>query len=101
MHSPAVPLGEISYAVYMLCASWQMLAINVMSRLIGAEDKKLPLLLWLGIILGLIVAAAVVHRLIERPARRILRGWGEERRSSVDQPSKQSETVLQHSDSIV
>ncbi|AYG94915.1 acyltransferase [Brevundimonas naejangsanensis] len=99
--SAAVYLGEISYAVYMLCAPWQMLAVNVMSRLIGAEDKKLPLLLWLGIILGLIVAAVLVHRLIERPARRVLRGWADERRSSVDQPSKQSETVLQHSDSIV
>lgn len=99
--SAAVYLGEISYAVYMLCAPWQMLAVNLASRLVGAEDKRLPLLLWLGIILGLIVAAAVVHRLIERPARRILRGWVEERRSSVDQPPKQSETVLQHSDSIV
>lgn len=99
--SAAVYLGEISYAVYMLCAPWQILAVNVVSRLIGAEDKRLPLLLWLGIILGLIVAAAVVHRLIERPARRVLRGWAAKRRSSVDQPTKQSETVLQHSDSIV
>lgn len=98
---PAVYLGEISYAVYMLCAPWQILAVNVTSRLIGAEDKTLPLVLWLLIILGLIACAAVVHALIERPARRILRGWAARRRSSVDEGMKQSETVLQPSDTIV
>jgi peptidoglycan/LPS O-acetylase OafA/YrhL len=49
----------------------------------------------------LIVAAAIVHQLIERPARTFLRGWATKRRSSVDQSGKQSETVLQHSDPIV
>jgi len=99
--APAVYLGEISYAVYMLCAPWQILAVNVAARLTGAEDKQLPLVLWLAVIAGLIVAAAIVHQLIERPARRFLRGWAAKRRSSVDQPGKQSETVLQHSDPIV
>ncbi len=99
--APAVYLGEISYAVYMLCAPWQILAVNVVARLIGAEDKQLPLVLWLAIIAGLIVAAAIVHRLIERPARSFLRGWAKRRRSSVDRRGKQSETVLQHSDPIV
>ncbi len=99
--APAVYLGEISYAVYMLCAPWQILAVNVAARLIGAEDKQLPLVLWLAIIAGLIVAAAIVHRLIERPARSFLRGWAKRRRSSVDRRGKQSETVLQHSDPIV
>lgn len=99
--APAVYLGEISYAVYMLCAPWQILAVNVVARLTGAEDKQLPLVLWLAIIAGLIVAAAIVHRLIERPARSFLRGWAKRRRSSVDRRGKQSETVLQHSDPIV
>lgn len=99
--APAVYLGEISYAVYMLCAPWQILAVNVVARLTGAEDKQLPLVLWLAIIAGLIVAAAIVHRLIERPARSFLRGWAKRRRSSVDRQGKQSETVLQHSDPIV
>jgi peptidoglycan/LPS O-acetylase OafA/YrhL/uncharacterized membrane protein len=99
--APAVYLGEISYAIYMLCAPWQILAVNVAARLTGAEDKKLPLLLWLAILAGLIVAAAIVHRLVERPARTALRRWGDKRRSPVDGGRKQSETVLQPSDTIV
>ena len=98
---PAVYLGEISYSVYMVCAPWQILAVNLAARATGAEDKRLHVLVWLGIILGLIVAAAATYRLIERPARKALRGMAERRRPPVDQTTKQSETVLQPSDTIV
>lgn len=98
---PAVYLGEISYAVYMVCAPWQILAVNLAARATGAEDKRLQLLIWLGIILGLIAAAAATYHLIERPARKALRGMAERQRPPVDHQRKQSETVLQPSDTIV
>ena len=98
---PAVYLGEISYSVYMVCAPWQILAVNLAARATGAEDKRLHLLVWLGVILGLIVAAAATYHLIERPARKALRGMADRRRTSVDHTTKQSETVLQPSDTIV
>lgn len=97
---PAVYLGEISYSVYMVCAPWQILAVNLAARATGAEDKRLHLLVWLGIILGLIAAAAATYRLIERPARKALRGMAERRRAPVDHEAKQSETVLQPSDTM-
>jgi len=98
---PAVYLGEISYSVYMVCAPWQILAVNLAARATGADDKRLHVLVWFGVILGLIVAAAATYHLIERPARKALRGMAERRRPPVDQATKQSETVLQPSDTIV
>ncbi|MFE9082386.1 acyltransferase family protein [Brevundimonas sp. NPDC003935] len=98
---PAVYLGEISYSVYMVCAPWQILAVNLAARATGADDKRLHVLVWLGVILGLIVAAAATYHLIERPARKALRGMADRRRPPVDQATKQSETVLQPSDTIV
>src|SRR5690606_13456907 len=98
---PAVYLGEISYSVYMVCAPWQILAVNLAARATGAEDKRLHVLVWLGIILGLIVAAAATYHLVERPARQALRAMAERRRPPVDHKAKQSETVLQPSDTIV
>ena len=98
---PAVYLGEISYSVYMVCAPWQILAVNLAARATGADDKRLHVLVWLGIILGLIAAAAATYHLIERPARKALRGIGARRRGPVDHTEKQSETVLQPSDTIV
>lgn len=98
---PAVYLGEISYSVYMVCAPWQILAVNLAARATGAEDKRLHVLVWLGIILGLIAAAAATYHLIERPARKALRGMADRRRTPVDHTAKQSETVLQPSDTIV
>jgi peptidoglycan/LPS O-acetylase OafA/YrhL len=98
---PAVYLGEISYSVYMVCAPWQILAVNLAARATGADDKRLHVLVWLGIILGLIAAAAATYHLIERPARQALRGMADRRRAPVDHMAKQSETVLQPSDTIV
>lgn len=98
---PAVYLGEISYSVYMVCAPWQILAVNLAARATGADDKRLHVLVWLGIILGLIAAAAAIYHLIERPARQALRGMADRRRAPVDHTAKQSETVLQPSDTIV
>lgn len=98
---PAVYLGEISYSVYMVCAPWQILAVNVAARATGADDKRLQLFVWLGVVLGLIVAAAATYHLVERPARKAMRDWAERRRASADGARKHPETVLQPSDTIV
>lgn len=70
---PAVYLGEISYSVYMVLVPWQLLAVNLAARLTNAPDKQLQLFVWLAILAGLPVVAAVSYHLVEFPARRALR----------------------------
>ena len=50
-----------------------MVSTNLVARLTGDADKQFNLLIWLGIIFGLIVVSALAHHLIERPARQFLR----------------------------
>ncbi|AQR60356.1 acyltransferase [Brevundimonas sp. LM2] len=76
---PAVYLGEISYAVYMVLVPWQLLAVNLAARLTGAEDKKLQLFVWLAVVLALPLVAAAAYHLVEHPARRALRGLADRR----------------------
>lgn len=77
-----VYLGEISYSIYMIAAPWQILAVNLAARLVGAEDKQLPLWMWLIVLAGLPVAAAISYHLVEHPARRWMRGLAERRRAA-------------------
>ncbi|MBB5747349.1 peptidoglycan/LPS O-acetylase OafA/YrhL [Brevundimonas variabilis] len=75
---PAVYLGEISYSVYMVVVPWKLLAVNVAARLTDAgPDKSLPVLVWLAVMAGLPVVAALSYHLVEYPARRALRRMGE------------------------
>lgn len=80
---PAVWLGEISYAVYMVCVPWKLLAINLAAKATGAEDKLLHPVVWLAVVLGVVPVAALAHHLIERPARNALRRIGRR-----DRPAK-------------
>jgi peptidoglycan/LPS O-acetylase OafA/YrhL len=91
---PAVYLGEISYALYMVCAPWQMLSVNLAARFSGAETKALPLVWWLMVMVGLVVVAAIAHHIVERPARNWLRKFALSRHESTVQPPQQSETVF-------
>lgn len=88
-------LGEISYAVYMVCVPWKLLAINLAARATGAEDKLLHPVVWLAVVLGVIPAAAVAHHLVERPARNLLRRLAD-RRTAGDAlaPATKSRTRL-------
>ena len=97
---PAVYLGEISYAIYMVCAPWQMLAVNLAARFSGADTKALPLAWWLMIMVGLVITSAFAHHLVERPARNFLRKFNVVRPDPVGKITKQSETVLQNPDSL-
>ena len=69
-----VYLGEISYSIYMVCAPVLLLGVNVAARLTGADDKKLHIIVWLAVLALIPVAAALTYHLVERPARKALRG---------------------------
>lgn len=105
LSSPAgVYLGEISYSVYMVCAPVLLLGVNVAARLTGAEDKRLHVIVWLAVLAAIPVAAALTYHLVERPARKALRGIADRRaaRSSLATTQANSpERVLQPSETIV
>jgi peptidoglycan/LPS O-acetylase OafA/YrhL len=65
----AVYLGEISYSVYMLVVPFKIVFVNGAARALGLADEKLPPLVWIAGIVGLVAAAAVSYHLIEKPAR--------------------------------
>ncbi|NJC40673.1 peptidoglycan/LPS O-acetylase OafA/YrhL [Brevundimonas alba] len=99
-----VYLGEISYSVYMVCAPVLLLGVNVAARLTGADDKRLHVIVWLGVIALIPVAAAATYHLVERPARKALRGLaarnGQARGDGGGQANS-PERVLQPSETIV
>jgi peptidoglycan/LPS O-acetylase OafA/YrhL len=69
-------LGEISYAVYMTCFPWQLVFSHAVQKLLHIEGP-LPPALWLVMAAGVVPVAALAHHLIERPARTLLRRWGD------------------------
>lgn len=70
-----VYLGEVSFAVYMVCIPWELVFDKGIHRLLGGEGP-LPLPLWLAQFFGVIPAAMVIHHLVERPAREAMRRHG-------------------------
>lgn len=98
---PAVYLGEISYALYMVCAPWQLLAVNLAARATGAADKQLPLWAWAAVIAGLPLAAMVAHHLVERPARTWLRQQADRRATAANSRRNSPERILQPGEPIV
>jgi len=71
-----VYLGEISYAVYMTCFPWLLVYTKATERLFGLGES-LPLAWWLPLLVGVVPVAAVMHHLVERPARTALRRWAD------------------------
>ncbi|MFN3838896.1 MAG: acyltransferase family protein [Brevundimonas sp.] len=80
---PAVYLGEISYSVYMVCVPWKLLSVGLAAKLFDAPDKQLQIFVWLAILALLPVVAAASYHLIERPARKALRGWADKKAHSA------------------
>jgi len=74
-HPISVYLGEISYAIYMVCIPWELLFVNLSANILHLEHKQLPLPLWLIFISLLVPIAAVAHHLVERPARDGIKLW--------------------------
>ena len=74
-HPFFVYLGEISYAVYMICIPWELLFVNLAAKSLHLQSKQLPLTLWLFFVVALVPLAAIAHHLIERPARDRIKLW--------------------------
>lgn len=68
-----VYLGEVSFAVYMICIPWQLVFSQGLQKLIHIDPEHMPVVLWLIMVAGVVPAAIVVHHLIERPARNLMR----------------------------
>jgi peptidoglycan/LPS O-acetylase OafA/YrhL len=79
-HPFFVYLGEVSYAVYMVCIPWEVLFVNLSAKILHLPGKQLPLPLWVIFIMTLVPIAAAAHHLVERPARQAMKLW----RSSRD-----------------
>lgn len=99
-----VYLGEISYSIYMVCAPVLLLTTNVAARLTGADDKRFHILVWLALVAAIPAAAMVTYHIVERPARKALRGLADRRaaratatKARTDSPDR----VLQPSETIV
>jgi peptidoglycan/LPS O-acetylase OafA/YrhL len=74
-HPFFVYLGEISYAVYMVCIPWEVLFVNLAAKSLHLQGKQLPLPLWLFFAISLVPVAAIAHHLIEKPARDRIKLW--------------------------
>jgi peptidoglycan/LPS O-acetylase OafA/YrhL len=74
-HPFFVYLGEISYAIYMVCIPWEVLFVNLAVKTLPLHSKQLPLPLWLFFIVALVPIAAAAHHLIEKPARDRIKLW--------------------------
>ena len=64
-----VYLGEISYSTYMICIPWKILAINAATKIFNIDGDKLPPLVWILIVGGLIPLSAISYHFIENPCR--------------------------------
>jgi peptidoglycan/LPS O-acetylase OafA/YrhL len=74
---PGVYLGEISYSIYMVCAPALLVSTNLAARLTGDSDKQFHVIVWLAVVAAIPVAAVLTYHLVERPARKALRGWAD------------------------
>lgn len=100
----AVYLGEISYSIYMVCAPVLLVTTNVAARLTGADDKRFHIIVWLAVVAAIPVAAMATYHLVERPARKALRGLADRRRArstATKAHTDSPERVLQPSKTIV
>lgn len=98
---PAVYLGEVSYALYMVCAPWQLLAVNLAAKATGAADNRLPPWAWIAVVAALPLVAMIAHHLVERPARTWLKHLAERRAGATKSRTNSPERVLQPSETIV
>jgi len=72
-----VYLGEVSFAVYMVCIPWHLLYGNAVQKILQLPDGPLPFAVWIGLVAGVLPVAALAHHLVERPARSAMRAWSD------------------------
>jgi peptidoglycan/LPS O-acetylase OafA/YrhL len=70
---PAVYLGEVSFAVYMVCIPWKLAFAKAAQHVLHLGVAPLPWPLWTAMVLGVIPLAMLAHHLVERPARAWMR----------------------------
>ena len=70
---PMVWLGEVSFAVYMVCIPWLLVCTNVAHKLLHTSGDVLPWPLWAAMFALVVPVAALGHHLVERPARTAMR----------------------------
>ena len=70
-----VYLGEVSFAVYMVCIPWKLVFTNGAQRALDLPAGPVPWPLWTVMLLGVIPVAIVAHHLVERPSRSAMRAW--------------------------
>jgi peptidoglycan/LPS O-acetylase OafA/YrhL len=71
-----VYLGEVSFAVYMVCIPWQLVFAHGAKAVLHLPGDTLPPWLWALLFVGVVPAAMVLHHLVERPAREAMRRHG-------------------------
>jgi peptidoglycan/LPS O-acetylase OafA/YrhL len=99
-----VYLGEISYSIYMVCAPVLLLTTNVAARLTGVDDKQFHVIVWLALVAAIPVAAMATYHLVERPARKALRGLADRRAARAAATKARTDSPdrgLQPSETIV
>jgi peptidoglycan/LPS O-acetylase OafA/YrhL len=74
--STFVYLGEASFAVYMISVPWDVAFDKGAHWLLHLQGEALPPALWSIDYLGVVPAGLLLHHLIERPAREMLRRYG-------------------------
>lgn len=102
--TPGVYLGEVSYSIYMVCAPVLLVMTNLAARLLGADEKRFHVFVWLGIVAAIPVAAMATYHLVERPARKALRGLAARKagpKAGAPAPADSPDRVLQPSKTIV
>lgn len=72
-----VYLGEISFATYMIYVPWKWIYLRFANALLGTDHQALPFVWWFAGLLALVPLSMLAHHLIEVPARRVVRNFGE------------------------
>ena len=83
-HPVLTYLGEVSFAIYMICIPWQLVSTQGLQKLLHLDPDHIPAIVWLALVAGVIPAAMVMHHLVERPARNLMRKVKFERKPTVD-----------------
>ena len=66
-------LGEVSFALYMVCIPWLLVMTNGVRVALHVPAEPLPLVFGVLLVAGVLPVAALAHHLIELPARKAMR----------------------------
>ncbi len=70
-----VYLGEVSFAVYMVCIPWELAFTGLVQKMLHLANGPLPWPLWPVMLAGVVLVAMLAHHVVERPARAAMRAW--------------------------